>query len=186
MTNPIKPPIKHGCGKGCGNCKDCHLRKLYKEYSQRAIKNELKPIIKRLIKPIIKSMIESLTPMALRQDLTFEALLLGEPKDPYREETFKLEELKRDVFKPSEVDEYFAEVRFMEHGLYYYITWLFTRTFPGRIHYFVIGYKELESGELMVVKLLAMVEDKRTGIRTLVNVPNWLAAIGLLPMEFSD
>jgi ferredoxin len=177
---------KHNC-VNCGKCRgNCEFKRFIKEHSQRVVKQELKPIVKKLIKPIIKSMIKSLTPLALRQDLTFEDILLGEPWDPYREETIKLEELKRERFKPYEVDEYFNEVRFVEHGMWYYITWLFTRVFPGRIHYFVIGYKELENGELMVFKLFALVEDRESGFKTLVNVPNYLASIGLLPPELSD
>jgi len=183
MTNPIKLPIKHSC-KGCGKCA---IKKLLirppKESLPKSVKNELKPIIKKLIKPMVKSMVQSLTPIALRQDLTFRALLIWKPENPEYKEDIKWEELKRESFTPLQVEEYFAEVRFADHAMWYLIAWMFKRFFPGRIHRFIIGYKELETGELMVIKLFAEVEDKESGLRTIVSVPMWLALTGLLPKD---
>jgi hypothetical protein len=190
MVRPIRLSDKHGCG-GCGKgCCGCPFKRLHKQsqdrYSDKQVKEALKPIVKKLIKPIIKTMVKSLTPFALRQDLQVKDLLFQEPKDPYRQETIRLDECYRERFKPEEVDEYFNEVRFVEHGLWYYITWLFARIFPGTIYYFKIYYWQNENGELVVKTIMAMVEDPVTGNKELISVPNWLATVGLLPWEFSD
>jgi len=190
MTDPIKPPIRlsskppfRGCSGDCGNCP---LKRLHKKHSKEQIKGALKPIVKPIVKRLIKNMVESLTPFALRQDLKVKDLLFIEPKDPYREETIRLDECYRERFKPEDVDDFFAEPRFLEHGLWYYITWLFTRVFPGTIYYFKIYYWQSENGELVVKTIMAMVEDPVTGNKELISVPNWLATVGLLPMEFTD
>jgi hypothetical protein len=190
MSKPVrlssKPPFR-GC---IGECNNCPFKRLHKQtqnkYSDKQIKESLKPTVKKLLKPIIKNMVKSLTPFALRQDLKVKDLLFMEPKDPYRQETIRLDECYRERFKPEDVDDYFSEVRFMEHGLWYYITWLFTRVFPGTIYYFKIYYWQTQNGELAVKTIMAMVEDPVTGNKELISVPNWLATVGLLPWEFTD
>jgi hypothetical protein len=133
------------------------------------------------MKPIIKSMVKSLTPIALRQDLTFKSLLLLKPEDPPYKSQIPFEEIIRDEFEPHELDDYFAEVRFIEQGMWYLITWMFINFFPGKIHRFSIYYRKMESGEFLIEKLLAKVEDPETGTIAFVRVPQFLALIGLIP-----